>query len=130
MAKTIGLTDLGTLKNQLNKYRRGKKLTLPEFNQAARLAWLGKALLQPLDPDDPECRAFILYLEEPEGLAGSILHIDPQLLGRMHILDHEQGLALLEIIREGVEARAALYQELDQKDFYFKHFFRDGQTRC
>ncbi|RMD70335.1 MAG: hypothetical protein D6819_04545 [Gammaproteobacteria bacterium] len=128
MAKTIGLTDLGALKNQLNKYRRGKKLTLPEFNQAARLAWLGKALLQPLDPEDPQCRAFILYLEEPEGLAGHVLQIDPELVGKMHLLDHQQGLALIAIMKEGVEARAALYRELDQKDFYFEHFFREDET--
>ena len=127
MAKSIELTDLHSLKNQLNKYRKGKKLTLPEFNQAARLAWLGKAVLQPLDPEDPACKAFLLYLEEPEGLAGQVLHLDEHLVGRIHILDHEQGLALAGILEEGVKARAALYQELDQKDFYFERFFdKDG----
>jgi len=48
--KGIQITDLSALRNDLAKYKKGKKLGIRQFNQTARLAWLGKAVLSPLDP--------------------------------------------------------------------------------
>jgi hypothetical protein len=50
--KTIGVADLGTLKNELRKYKHGRKLDIRQFNQAARLAWLGLLTLSPLERRD------------------------------------------------------------------------------
>ena len=61
--KSIKVTDVGQIKNELNKYRQGKKLEIRQFNQAARLAWLGKVTLMPLDPEDPETRSYLLYID-------------------------------------------------------------------
>ena len=47
--KTIGVTYLGALRNGLRKYQYGRKLDIRRFNQAARLAWLGLAVLSPLE---------------------------------------------------------------------------------
>jgi hypothetical protein len=122
--KSIDIADIGALKNELRKYKLGKKLDISQFNQAARLAWLGRIALSPLDPEDPECRAWLLHLEHPEGLAGEILELDVELIGRIHILDAEQGERLAEILREGFEARAKELQALSQRDFYLGKFFR------
>jgi hypothetical protein len=122
--KSIDIADVGALKNELRKYKLGKKLDIGQFNQAARLAWLGRIVLSPLDPEDPECRAWLLHLERPEGLAGEILELDVELIGRIHILDAEQGERLAEILREGFEARAKELQALSQRDFYLGKFFR------
>jgi hypothetical protein len=124
----IAVTDAGALKNALRKYTRGAKLTISQFNQAARLAWLGRVVLSPLDPADPECRAWLLHLERPEGLAGELLHIDEDLLGRIHVLDAEQGEHLVEILQEGVAARAGDLAELDAKDFYLQRFMRTDEA--
>ena len=51
-AGNIPVTDVGALKNELRKYKHGKKLDISQFNQAARLAWLGRIALSPLDPED------------------------------------------------------------------------------
>ena len=122
--KSIDIADIGTLKNELRKYKLGKKLDISQFNQAARLAWLGRIALSPLDPEDPECRAWLLHLEHPEGLAAEILELDVELIGRIHILDAEQGERLAEIMREGFEARAKELEALSQRDFYLGKFFR------
>lgn len=128
-AGNIPVTDVGALKNELRKYKLGKKLDISQFNQAARLAWLGRIVLSPLDPEDPECRAWLLHLERPEGLAGEILQFDPELLGRIHVLDGEQGERLAEILREGFDARAREIGALAHKDFYLEKFFRSGGAR-
>ena len=122
--KSIDIADLGALKNELRKYKLGKKLDISQFNQAARLAWLGRIALSPLDPEDPECRAWLLHLEHPEGLAAEILELDVELIGRIHILDAEQGERLAEILREGFEARAKELEALSKRDFYLGKFFR------
>lgn len=122
--KSIDIADIGALKNELRKYKLGKKLDISQFNQAARLAWLGKIVLSPLDPEDPECRAWLLHLEHPEGLAEEILELDVELIGRIHILDAEQGERLAEILREGFEARAKAMEALSKRDFYLGKFFR------
>jgi hypothetical protein len=122
--KSIDIADIGALKNELRKYKLGKKLDISQFNQAARLAWLGRIVLSPLDPEDPECRAWLMHLERPEGLAGEMLEFDAELLGRIHVLDAEQGERLAEILREGFEARAKELDALARRDFYLGKFFR------
>lgn len=126
--KSIDIADIGALKNELRKYKLGKKLDISQFNQAARLAWLGRIVLSPLDPEDPECRAWLLHLERPEGLAGEMLELDVELIGRIHILDAEQGERLAEILREGFEARARELDALSRRDFYLGKFFRPKDT--
>ena len=49
--KSIKVTNLGEIRNELNKYKKGKKFDIHQFNQIARLAWLGKIVMQPLDPE-------------------------------------------------------------------------------
>src|SRR3990170_1770867 len=126
--KEIKLTDVGQLKNELNKYRKGKKLDIRLFNQVARLAWLGKIVLCPLDPEDPECKAWLLHMQALEGLAAEIIRVDEDLNGQpfasqIHILDAEQGAALAAIFRDGMEQRARDLHALNQRDFYFEKFF-------
>ena len=121
--KSIKLTDVGTLKNELNKYRKGKKLDINQFNQVARLAWLGKVVLQPLDPADEDVKSYLLYCDYPDTLAEQILNSDQDLIGRIHILDAEQGDALGKILEQGFHDRVALYQSLQQRDFYFDKFY-------
>ncbi len=125
--KEIKLTDVGQLRNELAKYKKGRKLDIRLFNQVARLAWLGKILLCPLDPEDPECRAWLLHLEGLEGLAAEIIQVDEDLNGmpfasQIHILDAEQGAALAAIFREGMEHRARELQALQQREFYLEKF--------
>lgn len=122
--KSLQVTDVGALKNELRKYKLGRKLDIRQFNQAARLAWLGRVAISPLDPEDPECRAWLLHLERPEGIAGELLELDADLLGRMHVLDAEQGAYLVEILKEGFQARAKEFAALNERDFYLAKFFR------
>jgi hypothetical protein len=122
--KSLQVTDVGALKNELRKYKHGRKLDIRQFNQAARLAWLGRVTLSPLDPEDAECGAWLLHLERPEGLAGEILQLDEDLLGRMHVLDAEQGAHLVEIMKEGFQARAHEAGALNERDFYLGRFLR------
>ena len=124
--QTIGVADLGTLRNELRKYKHGRKLDIRQFNQAARLAWLGLLTLSPLDPEDPECRAWLLHLERPSGVAAKVLTLDEDLLGRIHVLDAEQGERLAEILREGFETRTGDLAALERRDFYLAKFFRAG----
>lgn len=127
--KSIRLTDVGALKNELNKYRKGKKLDIRLFNQVARLAWLGKIVLCRLDPEDPDSKSWLLHLQPPEGLAAEIIQVDEDLNGmpfasQIHVLDAEQGEALSAIFRAGMEARARDLAVLNRRDFYFEKFFK------
>ncbi|MGM0552811.1 MAG: hypothetical protein ACQETK_03225 [Pseudomonadota bacterium] len=125
--KSMKIANIGEIRNELNKYKKGKKLDIHQFNQVARLAWLGKVVMQPLDPQDAECKAFLVYIEEPEELAAHFLDTDQELTGAMHIVDGEQAGALVEVLRSGVEERARLYQDLSRSDFYFRYFYQPGQ---
>lgn len=127
--KEIKLTDVGQLRNELAKYKKGRKLDIRLFNQVARLAWLGKIVLCPLDPEDRECKAWLLHLEAPEGLAAEIIKVDEDLNGmpfasQIHILDAEQGEALAAVFREGMEHRARELQALERREFYLEKFFK------
>ncbi len=127
--KEIKLTDVGQLKNELAKYKRGKKLDIRLFNQVARLAWLGKIVLCALDPEDPECKAWLLHLQPLEGLAAEIIRVDEDLNGQpftsqIHILDAEQGDCLAQIFRDGMRERARELEALNQRDFYAAKFFK------
>jgi hypothetical protein len=128
MSKDIKLTDVGQLRNELAKYRKGRKLDIRLFNQVARLAWLGKIVLCRLDPQDPTCEAWLLHLQPLDGLEAEIITVDEDLEGlpfaaQIHILDREQGAALAAIFREGMERRALELRELAGRDFYFERFF-------
>lgn len=124
--KSIKITDVGTIKNQLRKYTAGKKFDINQFDQIARLAWLGKVVLQPLEPTDPECKSLLVFADYPEEMAEHFLRTDDDLLGHMHIVDAEQGQALIKILEQGVKERAALYADLKQRAFYFDHFYKAG----
>jgi len=131
--KTIKVSDIGEIKNQLRKYKHGKKLDIHQFNQVARLAWLGKLILQPLDPLDAECKAVLTYVDVADDLAEHFLRTDEDLSGHIHIVDGEQAKALIQVIELGVKERAALYQDLKNRDFYFNYFYqtddpKDGDT--
>jgi hypothetical protein len=121
--KSLKISNLGEIRNELNKYKKGKKFDIHQFNQVARLAWLGKLVMQPLDPEDKECASFLVYADHPDELAAHFLDLDQDLVGQMHIVDGEQGAALIKILRMGVEERAKLYQDLSRSDFYFRHFY-------
>lgn len=128
MKKAIPIADLGQVKNELAKYRNGKKLDIRLFNQVARLAWLGKIVLCPLDPEDPGCKAWLLHLQPLEGLAAEIVAVDGDLNGmpfasQIHILDAAQGEALAGIFRAGMAHRAAELEAIERRDFYFEQFF-------
>jgi hypothetical protein len=127
--KGIQITDLGALRNDLAKYKKGKKLDIRQFNQAARLAWLGRVVLSPLDAEDPDCKAWLLYLQRPEGLAEHCLVIDEDLLQYIHILDAEQGAHLAAILEQGVRERAAGFEALNRRDFYLEKYFRQEEGR-
>ena len=133
--KSIRVTDLGAIRNELAKYKKGKKLDIRLFNQVARLAWLGKIVLCPLDPEDADCKAWLLHMQPLEGLATEVIRVDEDRNGvpftaQIHILDAEQGAALAAIFREGMETRARDLDALSRRDFYFETFFRrsDGKT--
>ncbi len=127
--KEIKLTDVGQLRNELAKYKQGKKLDIRLFNQVARLAWLGKIVLSPLDPEAPDCRAWLLHLQPLEGLAAEIVRVDEDLNGQpfaaqIHILDAGQGECLAQIFQEGMRERARELEALNQCDFYLAKFFK------
>ena len=132
MAKDFKLTDIGQLRNELARYRKGKKLDIRLFNQVARFAWLGKIVLCPLDPEDPACEAWLLYLQALEGVAAEIVQVDEDLNGmpfaaQIHVVDAAQGAALAAIFRRGMEQRALELRTLAARDFYFEHFFHAGE---
>ncbi len=122
--KSIKVTDVGTLKNELNKYKKGKKLGIGIFNQAARMAWLGKIVMSPLDPEDPDCQAWLMYAQPLDGMAANFIEVDDELYDQIHIVDAEQGRYLAEIMGSGMRARAAELDMLNQRDFYFGKFFK------
>lgn len=126
--KSISVTDVGALKNELRKYKVGKKLDIRQFNQAARLAWLGLIVLSPLDPEDADCHAWLLHLQRPEGLAEHVLRIDEDLFQLIHIVDAQQGEALMRILRRGVEERAAGFEALNRRDFYLDEYFKTDEA--
>ena len=126
--KSIDVVDVGRLKNELAKYKKGKKLDIRLFNQVARLAWLGKVVLCPHDPEDATCKSWLLYLQPLEGLAAEVIRVDEDLNGmpfasQIHVLDAEQGGHLADIFREGMRRRARDLQLLAERDFYFEKFF-------
>lgn len=122
--KTIQIADVSAIKNQLNKYKKGKKLEIPRFNQVARLAYLGRVVMTPLDLEDPECRSYLVHVMPPEGMAGHFIDLDEDLQDAILILDAEQAQAIIQVLRQGVEERAKWYQQLNQKDFYFNAFYQ------
>lgn len=128
--KSIKVTNLGEIRNELNKYKRGKKFDIHQFNQVARLAWLGKIVMHPLDREDAECKSFMLYCDFPDDFQNHFLDVDQDIVGQMHIVDGEQAEALTQILRTGMEERAALYRGLRQRDFYFDQFYRPGGKRA
>lgn len=121
--KHIPITDVHQLRNELNKYKKGVKFDIRQFNQVARLAWLGKVVMMPLDPTDPDTRSFLMYVDHPDPFVAHFVHPDEDLVGRIFIVDAEQGRALAEIIEEGVRERAQLYDALERRDFYFAKFY-------
>ncbi|BBP01519.1 hypothetical protein [Sulfuriferula nivalis] len=123
--KSIKVTDVGSLKNELNKYKKGKKLDIRYFNQAARLAWLGKIVMSPLDAEDETCQSWLLFVQPPEGFAAHFVDVDEDLVSEIHVLDAEQGQYLAEIMRAGMSARAQELEALNRRDFYFGKFFKD-----
>lgn len=125
--KSIKVTDIGQIKNELNKYKKGKKLDIRQFNQAARLAWIGKLVMKPLDLEDPETKSYLVYVDYPDDFVAHFLNLDDDLVGHILILDAEQGRYLAEIVEQGVRDRAALYEDLDRRDFYFKKFYRSDE---
>jgi hypothetical protein len=132
--KEIKLTDVGRLKNELAKYKKGKKLDIRLFNQVARLAWLGKIVLSPLDPEAPDCKAYLLHLQPLDGLAREIITLDEDLNGmpfaaQIHILDAEQGGRLAEIFRAGMAHRVRELEALNGREFYLEQFFEPGAKR-
>lgn len=124
--KSIKVTDVGSLKNELNKYKKGKKLDIRYFNQAARLAWLGKITMSPLDAEDETCQSWLLHVQPPEGFLAHFLTVDEDLINEIHLLDAEQGQYLIEIMRAGLAARAGELEDLNRRDFYFDKFFKGG----
>jgi hypothetical protein len=122
--KAPKITNISEIRNELNRYKRGRKFDIHQFNQVARLAWLGKVVMQPLDPEDAECRSFLLFIQEPDELAAHFLDTDQELTGAMHIVDGEQAEALIQVLRSGVEERAKLFEDLSRSDFYFRYFYR------
>lgn len=129
MKKPIKITSVGDIKNELRKYKAGKKLDINQFNQVARLAWLGKIVLQPLDPADPESKSWLLYVDYPEPMPEHVLNTDQDLIGQMHILDGDQGQALAKVFEQGMQERQNLYLDLKQRDFYFDHFYESGEGK-
>ncbi|MDH3326016.1 MAG: hypothetical protein OEM38_04780 [Gammaproteobacteria bacterium] len=117
------MKEVGNLKNELRKYTAGKKLDINQFDQMARLAWLGKLIFQPLEPTDPTCKSLMVYAEFPTEFQEHFLNTDDDLVGCMHIVDSEQGAALIKVMEQGVNERAVLYEDLKQRRFYFDHFY-------
>jgi hypothetical protein len=128
--KSLKITNIGEIRNELNKYRKGRKFDIHQFNQIARLAWLGRVVMQPLDPQDADCKSFLVYVQEPDELAAHFLDTDQELTGAMHIVDGEQAEALIQVLRGGVEERAKLYEDLSRSDFYFRYFYRPKEDEA
>ena len=130
--KSIPITDVSSLKNELKKYKMGKKLEIPRFNQLARMAYLGLLVMTPLDPEDPSCKSFLVHIQEPQGLAAHFIDLDEDLQDGILILDSEQSMAMAGIMQAGVEERVRWHQALNERDFYFSVFYRpkDKETQA
>lgn len=126
--KSIKIKEIGNVKNQLRKYTAGKKFDINQFDQMARLAWLGKLVFQPLEPEDPECQSLLVYADFPDDFIQHFLRTDDDLIGHMYIVDAEQGKALIKILEQGVQERAVLYGDLKQRGFYFDHFYKSDDS--
>jgi hypothetical protein len=122
--KSLKVTSVQEIRNELNKYKKGKKFDINQFNQLARLAWLGKLSLQPLDPEDADTTSLLVHVDYPDQFQNNFIQIDQELLGHIFIVDGEQGEALLNILRQGVQDRAYLLSDLNKRDFYFSEFYR------
>lgn len=122
--KALKVTSVQEMRNELNKYRKGKKFDINQFNQLARLAWLGKLSLQPLEPEDADCTALLAHVDYPDVFQSNFVNIDQELLGHIFIVDGEQGEALMAILRQGVQDRAYLLSDLNKRDFYLSEFYR------
>ncbi|WP_414039916.1 hypothetical protein ACJU26_12265 [Acidithiobacillus sp. M4-SHS-6] len=129
--KSIPITDVSSLKNELNKYKMGKKLEIPRFNQLARMAYMGRLVMTPLDPEDPACKSFLVHVQEPLGLAAHFIDLDEDLQDAILILDSEQAMAMADIMQAGVEERVRWHEALNERDFYFSSFYRpkDKESR-
>lgn len=127
--KSIKVTDVSSIKNELNKYKKGKKLGIGQFNQVARLAWMGKIVMSLLDPEDPENRAWLLHVQDLDGMALNFIEVDEELMAQIHILDAEQGLYLTQIMRDGLTARAQELDALSRRDFYFGKYFKADEEK-
>ena len=130
--KSIPITDVSSLKNELKKYKMGKKLEIPRFNQLARMAYLGRLVMTPLDPEDSSCKSFLVHIQEPQGLAAHFIDLDEDLQDGILILDSEQSMAMAGIMQAGVEERVRWHQALNERDFYFSVFYRpkDKETQA
>ena len=128
--KSIPITDVSSLKNELKKYKMGKKLEIPRFNQLARMAYMGRLVMTPLDPEDPSCNSFLVHVQAPQGLAAHFIELDEDLQEGILILDSEQSMAMAGIMQAGVEERVRWYQALNARDFYFSAFYRPREERA
>jgi len=45
--------------------QEGTEFAINRFSPVTRLAWLGKVILQPLDPTNPEATAYLFYSDFP-----------------------------------------------------------------
>ncbi|MBU2830688.1 hypothetical protein [Acidithiobacillus ferriphilus] len=122
--KSIPITDVSSLKNELKRYKMGKKLEIPRFNQLARMAYMGRLVMTPLDSEDPSCKSFLVHVQEPHGLAAHFIDLDEDLQDTILILDGEQSMAMAGIMQAGVEERVLWHQALNERDFYFSAFYR------
>ncbi|OIO54242.1 MAG: hypothetical protein COX57_00255 [Alphaproteobacteria bacterium CG_4_10_14_0_2_um_filter_63_37] len=125
------VADLATLKNQLKRWTQGKKLEIADFNIAARLAWLGHAVLRKVDPEDPQVASWFVYIAPPTAMEQAMLELDEEWFDAIFLVDGDQAAALAKIIEEGVRARMGAIETLIGRDFYFEAFFHgeedDGQ---
>lgn len=127
MAQSIPLQDTGALKNELRRFQKGQKLTIQEFNKVARLAYFGYVVLNHLDPEDDSVTAYLMYLQPPEGLAGTVLDVYEDMPDSIRILDGEQGDAIADVIRQGIHERLDHLQRIENSDFYFHYFYENTE---
>ncbi len=122
--KSIPIADVSSIRNELNRYRKGKKLEIPRFNQLGRMAYLGRLVMSPLDPEDAECQSYLVHVQELQGLAAHFVELDEDLQDAILVLDGEQAMAMAAIMQQGVQDRIRWHEELNQRDFYFSAFYR------
>jgi hypothetical protein len=88
------------------------------------MAYMGRLVMTPLDPEDPSCKSFLVHVQEPQGLAAHFIDLDEDLQDTILILDGEQSMAMAGIMQAGVEERVLWHQALNERDFYFSAFYR------